>query len=48
VRLLTDRELAKRLGAGGRALSAEWTYTVDEYADRVVELVSRAVEARRG
>ena len=47
VRLLSDRELAERLGAGGRALSAEWTYTADEYADRVVELVGRAVEARR-
>ena len=47
VRLLTDRELAERLGAGGRALSAEWTYTADEYADRVVELVGQAVEARR-
>ena len=48
VRLLSDRELAERLGAGGHALSAEWTYTADEYADRVVELVGRAVEARRG
>ena len=47
VRLLSDRELAERLGAGGHALSAEWTYTADEYADRVVELVGRAVEARR-
>jgi len=47
VRLLSDRGLAERLGAGGRALSAEWTYTADEYADRVVELVGRAVEARR-
>ncbi len=48
VRLLSDRELAERLGMGGRALSGEWTYTADEYADRVVELVGRAVEARRG
>ncbi len=48
VRLLSDRELAERLGTGGRALSGEWTYTADEYADRVVELVGRAVEARRG
>ena len=47
VRLLSHRGLAERLGAGGRALSAEWTYTADEYADRVVELVGRAVEARR-
>ncbi len=48
VRLLTDRALVERLGAGGRELSAEWTYTPEEYADRVVELVGRAVEARQG
>jgi len=47
VRVLSDRALAQRLGDGGRALSAAWTYTADEYADRVVELVGRAVEARR-
>jgi glycosyltransferase involved in cell wall biosynthesis len=48
VRQLTDRALVERLGAGGRELSAEWTYTPEEYADRVVELVGRAVEARQG
>ena len=47
VRILSDRALAERLGAGGLARSAEWTYTADEYADHVVELVSRAVAARR-
>jgi len=47
VRVLSDRGLAERLGEGGRALSASWTYTPEEYADRVVELVGRAVEARR-
>lgn len=46
VRLLSDRALAERLGAGGRARSVEWTYTADEYADRVAQLVERAVEAR--
>jgi glycosyltransferase involved in cell wall biosynthesis len=46
VRVLSDRALAKRLGAAGRARSADWTYTPEEYADRVVELVQRAVEAR--
>lgn len=46
VRILSDRELAERLGRGGRELSAEWTYTAEEYAERVVELVERAVEAR--
>ena len=29
------RALAERLGAGGHARSSEWTYTADEYADRV-------------
>ena len=47
VRILSDRELAERLGHGGRELSTKWTYTPDEYAERVVELVERAVEARR-
>jgi len=46
VRILTDRSLAERLGAGGHARSSEWTYTADEYADRVVELVGSAVAAR--
>ena len=46
VRILSDHALAERLGAGGLAHSAEWTYTADEYADRVVELVGSAVEAR--
>jgi len=47
VRVLSDRALAERLGAAGRERSGEWTYTADEYADRVVELVGRAVEARQ-
>ena len=47
VRILSDHALAERLGAGGLARSAEWTYTADEYADRVVELVGSAVEASR-
>jgi glycosyltransferase involved in cell wall biosynthesis len=46
VRILSDRTLAERLGAGAHARSSEWTYTADEYADRVVELVGRAVAAR--
>ena len=32
--------------AAGRS-SASWTYTPEDYADRVAELVGRAVEARR-
>jgi glycosyltransferase involved in cell wall biosynthesis len=47
VRVLSDRPLAERLGAAGRARAEAWAYTPDEYADRVVELVERAVEARR-
>jgi glycosyltransferase involved in cell wall biosynthesis len=46
VRILSDRSLAERLGAGGHTRSGEWTYTADEYADRVVELVGSAVAAR--
>jgi glycosyltransferase involved in cell wall biosynthesis len=46
VRILSDRELAQRLGDAGRARAAGWAYTPEEYADRVVELVERAVEAR--
>ena len=48
VRVLSDRSLAERLGRGGRELSRAWTYTPEEYADRVVELVEEAVEARGG
>ena len=46
VRILSDRDLAQRLGDGGRRLAATWTYTPDEYADRVAELVERAMAAR--
>ena len=46
VRILSDRGLAERLGEGGRARAAAWTYTPEEYADHVAELVDRAVEAR--
>jgi len=47
VRVLSDRTLAERLGEGARARASEWTYSPEEYADRVVELVGRAVETRR-
>jgi len=46
VRILSDRALAQRLGDGAHTHAAEWTYTADEYAERVAELVARAVEAR--
>ena len=45
VRVLSDRDLAQRLGDGGHARSADWTYTADEYAERVAELVDRAMAA---
>jgi glycosyltransferase involved in cell wall biosynthesis len=47
VSILSDRSLAERLGAGGLARSGEWTYSAGEYADRVVELVGRAVAVRQ-
>ncbi|HEX5582609.1 glycosyltransferase family 4 protein [Gaiella sp.] len=46
VEILSDRALAERLGAGGHTRSSDWTYTADEYAERVVELVGRAVAGR--
>lgn len=47
VRLLTDRALASRFGEAARQRSSDWTYTADDYADRVLELVETAV-GRRG
>jgi glycosyltransferase involved in cell wall biosynthesis len=38
-RLLTDLELARRLGEGARASAARWVSTPAEYADRVLALV---------
>ena len=46
VRLLSDRGLAERLGTEGKARSIAWTYTAEEYADNVADLVERAVAAR--
>lgn len=46
VRVLTDRTLAERFGAGARREAASWVYTPEEYAERVVELVERAVASR--
>lgn len=48
VRVLSDRELAQRFGDAARVRAAAWTYTADEYADNVLDLVRRAVAARRG
>jgi len=38
-RVLSDRSLAERLGAGARAAAAPWLQTPQEYAGRVRELV---------
>jgi glycosyltransferase involved in cell wall biosynthesis len=41
VRLLTDRELAERLGAGAHASASRWTITPEEFAHRIRKLVER-------
>ena len=40
VRVLSDRALAERLGAGARAAAAPWLQTPEEYATRTRELVA--------
>ena len=47
VRLLSDRLLAERLGEAGHAWSSDWTYTPEEYAARMAELVERAIAQAR-
>jgi glycosyltransferase involved in cell wall biosynthesis len=39
-RVLGDRALAERLGAGARAAAAPWLQTPEEYARRIAELVA--------
>jgi glycosyltransferase involved in cell wall biosynthesis len=41
VRLLSDRSLAERLGAGARRSAAAWLQTPEQYAERVRTLVER-------
>jgi glycosyltransferase involved in cell wall biosynthesis len=41
VRLLTDRALAERLGAGAQASAGEWTISPEEFASRLRALVER-------
>ena len=43
-RILTDHELAVRLGAGAAESAARWVSTPTEYADRVRALVDTALE----
>ena len=45
VRVLTDRPLAERLGAGARASAADWLQTPEQYAARIHELVTRVAAA---
>ena len=39
VRLLTDRPLAERLGAGAHRSAERWVASPDDYAERMAELV---------
>jgi glycosyltransferase involved in cell wall biosynthesis len=45
VRILTDRALAERLGAGARESAADWLQTPEQYAARIHELVTRVAAA---
>jgi glycosyltransferase involved in cell wall biosynthesis len=47
VRLLTDRELAERLGAGAQAGAERWTISPEEFAQRLRALVERVTPAQR-
>jgi glycosyltransferase involved in cell wall biosynthesis len=47
-RLLSDRELASCMGAAGAERAAGWLYTPEQYAERMAELVERAIAARDG
>jgi glycosyltransferase involved in cell wall biosynthesis len=38
-RVLSDRELAERLGRGARSAAAPWLQTPEEYAERMRALV---------
>jgi glycosyltransferase involved in cell wall biosynthesis len=42
-RVLTDHELAERLGAGAHAASSAWSATPEEFAGRMRELVDRVI-----
>lgn len=44
-RILTDRELAERLGTGARESAADWLQTPEQYAARIHELVTRVAAA---
>jgi glycosyltransferase involved in cell wall biosynthesis len=46
VSLLSDRLRAERLGEAGRTWSSHWTYTPEEYAARMAELVEHAIARR--
>ncbi len=46
VSVLSERALAARLGEAGRAGVDEWLYTPEVYAQRMADLVERAIAAR--
>jgi glycosyltransferase involved in cell wall biosynthesis len=48
VRVLSDRALAERLGAGGRRSIDGWTATPEEYARRIRELVDAVTTGEQG
>jgi glycosyltransferase involved in cell wall biosynthesis len=47
VRVLSDRELATRLGAGAHAASRAWAATPEEFAARMRDLVDRVLAGAR-
>jgi glycosyltransferase involved in cell wall biosynthesis len=44
--LLSDRELAQRMGRAARERANDFAFTPEEFAERTAALVDRAVEAR--
>jgi glycosyltransferase involved in cell wall biosynthesis len=48
IRLLTNRELAERLGAGAQASALRWTITPEEFARRLRRLIERIARERAG
>ena len=45
-RVLSDRDLQERLAGGAREGAEQWLQTPQQYADRVLDLVTRVAEAR--
>ena len=43
VAILGDLDLARRLGAGATASAAQWVVSPDEFAARMLDLVTRSI-----